>query len=405
MCVVSIHVPSQGVSLQSLQVKHVPAPSAASPAPAILAEITADLAAGEDLRALLDRFLAPLVRLAEARAGVVRMLSADGERFELVSTLGLPASLEHSEHLVARHCGFCGQGADQARIVWAGELRTCADRTGDDFFRRQCHRALTVPMQHGGRVLGIYNLFFDERAQPPPAVLALLRTVGDLLGLALEKHRLEAAHLRATVAHERQLMAAEVHDSLAQNLTFVKMRIPLLRDAIRSGQQEQALAYLDDMHETVGEAHASLRAIITHFRTGIDPRGLGAALDTLAARFTVRTGIPLRVDNRLPGLRLPPPAQAEVFHIVQEALANIEQHAGAHQGWLALEPVEGGLELRVEDDGVGTSAGVRTGDGAAHYGMEIMRERAQRLGGTLSVEPRAEGGTRVRCSLPLSQAA
>lgn len=369
----------------------VPAP------PAILASLTADLAAGEDLRALLDRFLAPLVRLAGARAGAVRMLSADGERFELVSTLGIPASLQISEHLVDRHCGFCGEGVDQARVVWAGELRACAARTGESFFGQECRRALTVPLQYGSRVLGIYNLFFDGGTEPPPAVLALLRSVGELLGLALEKHRLEAENLRATVAHERQLMAAEVHDALAQDLTFVKMRLPLLRDAIEAGNQESALAYVEDVRTTVGDAHASLREIITHFRTGIGPRGLGLALDGLAARFAVRTGIGLRVDNRLPDLRLPEAAQAEVFHIVQEALANIERHAGARQGWLALGPADGGLEIRIEDDGVGTAASSREG---AHYGLAIMRERAQRLGGTLALEARPGGGTVVRCILP-----
>jgi two-component system nitrate/nitrite sensor histidine kinase NarX len=385
-------------------VNTVPAPSSAPPPPAILAEITANLAAGEDLRALLDRFLAPLVGLAEARAGAVRMLSADGERFELVSTLGLPESLRHSEHLMDRHCGFCGQGVDGARVVWSGELRGCAARTGEAFFGHDCHRALAVPLQHGGRVLGIYNLFFDSRGEPPPAVMALLRSVGELLGLALEKHRLEAENLRATVAHERQLMAAEVHDSVAQNLTFIKMRLPLLRDAILASNQERALAYLEDVRETVGEAHGSVREIITHFRTGRDPRGLGPALDSLAARFSERTGIPLQVDNRLPRPRpaLGEAAQVEVFHVVQEALANIEQHAGARHGWLTLQPTAGGLDIRIEDDGVGPDAGERRPDAVAHYGMEIMRERAERLGGTLAVEPRAGGGTVVRCSLPLA---
>lgn len=377
--------------------------SSATPAPpGLLAAITADLAAGEDLRALLDRFLEPLVRLADARAGAVRMLSAEGERFELVSTLGLPAAVRDSEQLVDRHCGFCGQGVDEVRVVWAEELRGCAARTGEDFFGHDCHRVLTVPLQHGGRVLGIYNLFFGERSEPAPAVLALLRSVGELLGLALEKHRLQAENLRATVAQERQCMAAEVHDGIAQNLTFLKMRLPLLRDAIEAGNQESALAFLEEVRETVGEAHASLREIITHFRTGIDPRGLGAAFEALAARFTLRTGIPLRVDNRLPALALAETAQAELFHIVQEALANVEHHAGARHGWLTLEAGLGRAEIRIEDDGVGPDA-ARPGAGAAvtHYGLEIMRERAQRLGGMLSVAPRPGGGTAVRCLLPL----
>lgn len=376
-------------------------PAAPPPDPAILAEITADLAAGEDLRALLDRFLEPLVRLANARAGAVRMLSADGERFDLVSTLGLPASLQLTEQMVDSHCGFCGQGVAEQRIVFSSTLGGCARRTGEPFFGDACHGALAVPLRHRDRVLGIYNLFLDQDTEPSPAILALLRSVGELLGLALEKHRLEAEHLRATVAQERQLMAAEVHDAVAQNLTFIKMRLPLLRDAIQAGNQESALAFLEDVRETLGDAHGSLREIITHFRAGIDPRGLGAALDALAARFAARTGVDLQVDNRLAGQRLPEGAQAEVFHIVQEALANIERHAQARHGWLSLEPGLAGVEIRIADDGVGTGASSRGDSSAAHYGLDIMRERAQRLGGTLRVGPRAGGGTLVSCTLPL----
>lgn len=377
-----------------------------APDPALLAEITADLAAGEDLRALLGRVLEPLVQMAQARAGSVRMLSADGTRFELVSTIGLPAGLLDAEQLVDRHCGFCGRGVDEGRLVWAHELQACAARTRDAFFGRTCRGAVAVPLRHGQRVLGIYNLFFDQRAEPAPAVLALLRSVGELLGLALEKHRLEQENLRAALAQERQLMAAEVHDAVAQSLTFAKMRLPLLRDAIEACDRDSALAFLEDVRSTLGEAHGSLREVITHFRTGVDPRGLASALATLATRFTVRTGIPLEIDNRLPALRLPEGAQAEVFHIVQEALANVERHAQARRGWLAIQPGLGRVEIRIEDDGVGTGAPPRDeAAGAAHYGIEIMRERAGRIGGVLSVGPRPGGGTMVRCSLPLPEGA
>ncbi|HEY0824895.1 MAG TPA: GAF domain-containing protein [Ramlibacter sp.] len=376
-------------------------PAAPAPAPAILAEITADLAAGEDLRALLRRFLTPVVRLAQARAGTVRMLSPDGERFELVSTVGLPPSLQACEQLMDRHCGFCGQGADQGRVVWSGNLSSCARRTGETFFGEGTHGALTVPLRHGGRVLGIYNLFFEQSTTPGPAVLALLRSVGELLGLALEKHRLEAENLRATVAQERQLMAAEVHDAVAQNLTFVKMRLPLLRDAIQAGNQEGALAFVEDIRETLGDAHSSLREIVTHFRTGIDPRGLAAALAALASRFTMRTGIPLEVDEVL-AVPLPEAVQAEVFHIVQEALANIERHAHARRGWLTVRADRQALDVRIEDDGVGTSGAGRGPTEGAHYGLAIMKERAQRIGGTLTVAPRPGGGTAVHCALPLA---
>ena len=374
---------------------------AAPPGPAILAEITAGLAAGRDLRELLDSFLEPIVRLSNARAGAVRMLCPDGEQFELVSAIGLPESVTHAEHLVAKRCGFCGQSGNELRVTWTNQLGSCAARTGDAFFANRCRGAVAVPLQHKGRMLGVYNLFFEHGEEPAPAVVALLRTIGELLGLALENRRLEAENLQATVSRERQMMAAEVHDAVAQNLTFIKMRLPLLRDAIESGNADSALNYLEDVRETLGEAHGSLREIVTHFRTRMDPHGLARALDTLAAQFRARSGVQLDVENGLGQPRLPDAAQAELYHIVQEALANVEHHANARHAWLALESGLGRVNIRIEDDGVGTAPGAQARP--SHYGLEIMRERAARLGGELRVGPRAGGGTCVQCSFPMPQ--
>lgn len=380
-----------------------PVAPAAAGQPALLAEITAEVAAGTDLRALLERFLQPLVQLAGARAGAVRMLSDDGTRFELVGSLGLPPALEQAERRVDRHCGFCGLAAgENAPVVWTRDLAACSARTGEAFFGSSCRCALAVPLRHGERVLGIYNLFLPDEAEPPAAVLQLLRSAGELLGLALEKHRLEAENLRARVARERQLLAADLHDSVAQNLTFVKMRLPLLGDAIEAGKQESAMAFLEDIRATLDDAHGSLRQIVTHFRTGVDPRRPAPSLASLAGRFTLRTGIPVQLDDCAAVLRLTEEDQGELFHIVQEALANVERHAHAQHVWLGVRRGPSGVEIRVEDDGVGTGSAQEAAAGSDHYGLDIMRERARRIGGLLTVGPRPGGGTAVCCALPLA---
>ncbi len=370
---------------------------------AILAQLTAELAAGEDVRDLLQRFLGPIMRVAQAQAGAVRVLSAQGDRLELVSAIGLPEGVYTAEKFVDSHCGFCGVAAAERRIVWATDLSSCCARANETYFGGQCRQVMAVPLQRKNRVLGIYNLFFASREVPDEPVLALLRSVGELLGLALDNLRLEADSLRATVMQERQMMAAEVHDSVAQNLTFIKMRLPLLRDAIEAKDEERALKYLDDVRDTLGDAHGSLREIVTQFRTRMDPRGLARALEALATRFGTRTGMKLQVANRMPALRLSEAEEADLFHIVQEALANVERHSRATRAWLRVEPTLAGVEVRVEDDGIGPATpGQEPGDGA-HYGLDIMSERARRLGGELTVEPRPGGGTQVRMALPIAR--
>lgn len=372
--------------------------------PLLLAAITEGLAGGADLGALLRRFLEPIVRLSGAEAGAVRVLSADSQRLELVSALGLPAAFFETEQAVDRHCGHCGNAADGQPVVWAAELDACARRSGAGSFGQGCSRMLALPLQHRGRVLGIYNLFFAAGSEPAAPVLAVLKSVGELLGLALNNARLEAEQLRARLARERQSMAAEVHDSLAQSIAFVKMRMALLQDALAANDTATASRYCQEVRSVASQAHASLRGILTHLRTPMDPLGLLHAIEDSVVRFRDLGGARIEFVNELPGLRLPAEQEAQVFHVVQEALNNVARHAGASQAWLRIaEGAPGMVRITIDDNGIGP-AGV--GDvGSSHYGLEIMHERAHRIGGRLDVLPRTGSGTRVLLEFPQALAA
>jgi two-component system nitrate/nitrite sensor histidine kinase NarX len=388
---------SNAMTAASLEVN--PAPG--EPGHAILAEIAAGLSAGRDLGELLQRFLEPVVRLAGAQAGAVRVLSDTGERLDLVSQIGVSTELCRAERSADRHCGSCGAAADGPRAVWTADLSRCQTAAGGAAAPAALgQRMLAVPLQHRGRVLGVYSLHFTGREEPAPDVLALLKSVGELLGLALDNARLEAENLRATLTQERQMMAAEVHDSVAQSLAFVKMRMPLLHDAMVARDDARAQQYFDDVRGAVTQAHSSLRGILTHFRSPMDPQGLLHALGACTETFRRSSGAELEFVNELPNLKLAPEREAQVFHIVQEALTNVARHAAAQHAWLHVGPGRRGeVEIVVEDDGGGLPP---TAPGAGqHYGMEIMLERARRIGGTLEVGARASGGTRVRLAFPL----
>jgi len=369
----------------------------------ILAEITAGVAAGRDLPDLLQRFLEPIVRMAGARGGAVRVLSDAGGQLDLVSQIGLSAEMLRADRSVDRHCGHCGAAADGAQVVWATDLSDCRARTGvATACATATQRMLAVPLQHRGRVLGVYNLFFGDGDEAPPEVVALLKSVGELLGLALHNARLEAENLRAALLQERQNWAAEVHDSIAQSLAFIRMRLPLLHDALRGGDEAAAQRYFDDVRSAVGEAHGSLRSVLTQLRAPMDPRGLVPALGASAEAFRRRSGTELEFVNQVPGLQLAPGHEVQVFRIVQEALANVARHAAAQHAWLRIAPAgPDRIEVVVDDDGTGLAAAT-TGSTDSHYGLEIMVERARRIGATLDVGARPGGGTRVRLELTLA---
>ncbi len=280
-------------------------------------------------------------------------------------------------------------------MVWASDLYPCAQRTGGEFFGQGCQRLLAVPVQHRGQVLGVYNLFFADASEPSAEALAALKSIGELFGLVLHSARLEQDHLRTTLNHERQMMAAEVHDSVAQSLAFVKMRLPLLEDAISTQDVTRARQYCEDVRAAVTQAHSSLRSVLVHLRSPMDPAGLVHALDVTAQTFRRSSGAELDFVNEMSGLKFSPEQETQVFHIVQEALTNVSRHARARHARLHLAPLNDGLlQVVVEDDGAGLPP--TTADGGAHYGLEIMLERARRLGGTLQIGPRDGGGTRVQ---------
>ena len=385
-------------------------PTELPPVGDLFVEITAGLADGDDLEAQLERFLVPVMRLAGAQAGAVRALNDDGMRMRLVGSLGLPPEVMQAERSVDRDCGACGQAAQQGTLVWAGDLKPCTQRShGEDYFGRRCRRVLAVPLRHREQVLGVYNLFFDSEAQPGPDIAAVLRSVGELLGLALHNARLEREHLRAVVLHERQMVANEVHDAVAQTLVFMKMRLPLLHDAILQHDDARSLKYHADLRQAVTDAHASLREILTHFRTRMDPKGLLHALQAVQAGYRDRTGIELVLDNRDADLKLSVEQEVQVFHIVQEALANVARHSRARQARVLIEQTADQIDITVDDDGAGLPLGAgalagRDAAGESHFGLEIMQERARRLGGLLIVQPRPDGGTRVQLRISTAAA-
>ena len=376
-----------------------------APDAGILAEITAGLAAGSDLHALLQRFLTPVMQIAGARAGAVRVLSAEGDRLQMVSEVGLPEHVVCAERSVDPACGICGSAFTRDTVVGTSDVRHCARRSADSYFGQECRHLLAVPLTHRGRVLGLYNLFFDARSVLDADSTALLQSIGELLGLALHNALLERENLRATVLRERQSMAAEVHDSIAQTLAFVKMRMPLLQEAITRHDEGAALKYCTDVRQAVSSAHTNLREVLAHFRAPMDPLGLKHALRSSVLAFRELTHVDLAFEDPVPELRLSVAQEFQVLRIVQEALANIAKHARARHAWLTIEQHGERVEVVVEDDGDGIMVVEPPTDGESHYGLDIMRQRAATLGGALDVQARGGGGTRVHLWFPARAAA
>jgi len=367
------------------------------PALLALSEIAASLASGSDVEALLARYLGTMMRIAGAQAGTVRVLAADGTHLRLVSAVGLPDELVERERLVPLGCGTCGDAINAQAVLCSHALERCSEATQHAYFLGFAE-LFAVPIRLKGATLGVFNLFMRRAGGLPEEVRSLFGAIGEHLGMALENARLTRENTRATLLGERQMLASHVHDSLAQTLAYAKMRAVALREAEEDGDRERASRYFADLEDALEVAYRDLRGLIAQFREPMDPRGLGPALRDAIDTFQRRSGLDVELIWGAAEPILAPEEEVQLFYIVQEALANVQRHAGARSVRVVIECEDSQYTVRIEDDGSGFEPG--TTAGGEHFGLAIMRERASRLGGALTVDSRPGAGTRVRLSFP-----
>lgn len=357
--------------------------------------------ADSSAHSVLAEFLGLVVRLTGARAGAIRTPTADNSQLRLIASVGLPSEVCARDAVMPANCGMCGAALQSALTRQATRRVGCEVLEAQNPEGSPRGRAVAVPLDHRDKPIGVLNLFFSEGHDPPAGISHLLRPFGQLLGLALENERLTRENLRTCVAQERQSMAADIHDALAQSLTFVRMRMSLLHDALETSDLPTARTYWTDASDELRNAHGRLREMISIYRAGMDLRGLVASLEELALAFRRRTGIELLLEPRVSDIHLGTEQQLQVFYIVQEALANICKHSGARHARIVVDREGDDLRVIVEDDGRGPGeemldprvSGRLTE--AGHYGLQIMRERAGRAGGRLHIGVLPDGGTRI----------
>jgi two-component system, NarL family, nitrate/nitrite sensor histidine kinase NarX len=359
-----------------------------------------------DPEALLGRSLEIMMRLAGAAAGIVRVVTSDGAHMRLVAAAGLPAELVEREQLVDLDCGICGATVRDDAVHEAQDLSLCAGRAGSAGLSP--YRAITaIPLKHLDKVLGTYTLYFSEPRDLPEDLVLLFQAICEHLGMALEHARVLRENMRMTLMNERQMMANEVHDSLAQTMAYMNIRLTMMLEAVNHDEKQQALKYASDTQQALEGAYAGLRELLSQFRNRMDPLGLVHALQEVVSRFYDRTGISLDFENRVADLDLTVNQEAQVFHIVQEALANVVRHSGAKHARLTVDLRDDQYEFTVEDDGLGFFAmGNRLAEIGEpmhlrhHLGINIMRERAQSMNGRIEIANLPQGGVRMRLVLP-----
>ncbi|MFZ5814505.1 MAG: histidine kinase [Bacillota bacterium] len=260
--------------------------------------------------------------------------------------------------------------------------------------------ALGVPL-HGEsddrKVLGVLMVASRTEREYDDADLQRLMQAADSISLAAEMTCLHEEALR----RERARLAQEVHDGLSQNLFGLQLLLQDLQQSLRTDPPEQVEKGLRDVCTVMDSTLAEVRRLIKGLRGSMSQRtGLVHALTDFLAHFyrLSELQVELAVDLE-PGEEVACADVQEVLRIAQEALMNVHRHAHASRVRVEIGRTPDGHRLLIEDDGCGFDPDQPVAEG--HYGLQIMQERAARLGGRLALDSAPGRGTRVHLHLPL----
>jgi two-component system nitrate/nitrite sensor histidine kinase NarX len=229
--------------------------------------------------------------------------------------------------------------------------------------------------------------------------------VGRQIGVAIENAQLYARTRELAVTEERNLIARDIHDGIAQNLAYLNLETKKLETLLKGNSPLEALSELDQIRQVINDTYEDVRELLVDFRTKVkEDQDFLAVLSDYAQDFSQRTGIQVHLHNSSGGLVLTSTVQVQLFRIVQEALSNVRKHASAKQVDVSLSVTRGVLEIHVQDDGRGFDSKALLEQKQPRMGLEIMRERIVGLHGKLDLESRPGGGMTVRVAVPLDAA-
>ena len=231
--------------------------------------------------------------------------------------------------------------------------------------------------------------------------LELLGALADMAAIAVGTARLREAEQQYTIVAERERIARELHDSIAQVLGVIHLRLRGLEPEVRDVPGNGVATEIGELAEIADEAYTDVREAILGLRESVTSAdGLEGALGEYLRKYSRQTGIEATLHcNGSARRALTPRSEVQLLRVVQEALTNVRKHAGARHASVSLNADDGVVTLDVADDGSGFDPG-RLEEALDHgFGLGSMRERVELIGGTLAVHTAPGKGTRVEVRL------
>ncbi|MBI5566578.1 MAG: type IV pili methyl-accepting chemotaxis transducer N-terminal domain-containing protein [Chloroflexi bacterium] len=366
-------------------------------------ELSQEIVGQIDLDRLLQSVTDRARTLMQATAASLCLIDRDPQLLALVANSGSTSAPIDLRQSVER---------DPAQqVVVNGETVVVeADRTACAFLGAHAPgKCAVAPLRAGQTMLGalcVVRARTRDQHQPFDAnETRALTLLANSAAIAITNARLAEERRRQTeqaaISSERERLAAELHDNLAQTLSFLNLKSDRVRELIGAQDSGHATTELERMKSAIGTAYDQVRMALTGLHEPLPTRDdFAAKLSACVAEFGDTTGLRAELivaDST--ALMMPPVVQTQALHIVRESLVNIRRHAQAQQVQVQVGRVNGSARFVIADDGRGFD--LNNVDGGQHLGLGIMRTRAERCGGSLDVVSTPGRGTTISATLPL----
>ena len=276
--------------------------------------------------------------------------------------------------------------------------QTCKYEEGCQALADGYIRLASILLKSRSRSLGTMILFSKEEESFSPESMQLLESIGNQLGVAIENANYHQHIEEIAVLEERARISRELHDSLAQTLGWLSIKTEILEEDLQLGKIEESKTEMKTIRRVTRDACYDVRESIDGLRTR--PTGdLALTAAAWIAEFRQRSGLRTNFHTNEEKILLSPRVETELLRILQEALTNIRKHANAERVHINLSKEGNFIKLMIKDDGQGFDYNLE--QGKKHFGLRIMRERAEKLGGSLHVKSEIDQGSRVTAILPI----
>lgn len=352
-----------------------------------LYKISSTINAARTRQELLSDFIDVFTRNIDVEASLVRLLTDDGW-MEVVSSYGIDKAALQKYDRTPIDGSMFSRSYDEIGESHEAFLR--------EIVRQPAFKVYAVPVRYHIRTHGLINIYTDGGKKLTPETHRLWLAAGEHLGHALDKFIEDSEQKQQLIQNERNIIANELHDSLAQTLASLRFQVRVLDQALQPTGEFSTINSIEQVEHGLDEAYTDLRELIAHCRIPVEKQGLVPSIKRVVEKFREETNIHILLQCECQNPDIPANMEMNVYRIVQESLTNIRKHADAHIVRVLLQCDEAGNFLvLIENDGKGFDKAAIQSEAGKHLGLTIMKERAKYLGGKLKIDSEPDEGTRV----------